>query len=31
MIILEMLSYSFLARAMLVGVLVSLCSALLAG
>ena len=29
MIILEMLSYSFLARAMLVGVLVSLCSALL--
>ena len=29
MIILEMLSYPFLARAMLVGVLVSLCSALL--
>ena len=29
MIIFEMLSYSFLARAMLVGVLVSLCSALL--
>ena len=29
MIIFEMLSYAFLARAMLVGVLVSLCSALL--